>query len=70
LGCHRKLGDAMLNPNATLHEAVVIGEQQGLEPRLEQRQQSFHPTSGKEKKSSSFAVHFKGMFHTLYVWMD
>jgi hypothetical protein len=60
----------MLNPNATLHEAVVSGEQQGLEARAEQHKQSLHATYSKEKKSSSFAVHFKGMSHTLYVWMD
>lgn len=60
----------MLNPNATLHNAVVRGEQQTLETSPKQHEQTRHTTSSKEKKSSSFAVHFKAMSHTLYVWMD
>jgi hypothetical protein len=60
----------MLKINATLHEAMVIGEQQGFEARAEQSKKSLHATHGKEKKSPSFAVFFKEMSHTLYVWMD
>jgi hypothetical protein len=60
----------MLKLNATLHKRSVPGEQQGLEPKVEQHKQNFHVSRTKEKQSSSFAVHFKAMTHTLYVWMD
>jgi hypothetical protein len=59
----------MLKLNATLHETSVLSEQQGLEAGTEQNKKSL-PTNGKEKKFSSFAVFFKEMSHTLYVWMD
>jgi hypothetical protein len=60
----------MLKLNATLHETSVLGEQQGLESKVEQHKQSLLVSRTKEKQSSSFAVHFKAMTHTLYVWMD
>jgi hypothetical protein len=60
----------MLKMNVTLHEASVLGEQQVLEPRAEQRKTNSHTPLQQGKKASSFAVLFKEMSHTLYLWMD
>jgi hypothetical protein len=69
LGCDRKLGDVMSKLNATLHDAIVTGEQQGGQAIGEQPQQNA-ATAYKGKGGSSLATLFKQMSHALYLWMD
>jgi hypothetical protein len=58
----------MLKLNATLHDAIVMGEQQGSQTMPEQPQQNADVAKG--KGTSSIATLFKQMTHTLYLWMD
>jgi hypothetical protein len=58
----------MLKTNVTLHDAIVMSEQQTSQAGSEQAQQK--DNAGKGKGSSSFAVLFKQMSHALYLWMD
>jgi hypothetical protein len=60
----------MLKLTATLHDAIVTGEQQGSQGASEQAQQNAGPSLGKVKGSSSLSTLFKQMSHALYVWMD
>ncbi len=60
----------MLNPNATLHDGVAMGEQQSSQAGSEQAQQSDSAGHGKSKGSAAFSGLFKQMSHALYLWMD
>jgi hypothetical protein len=59
----------MINPNATLHEAIATGEKQGPQPRAEQSKQGSSMGS-KTQGTSSLATLFKDMSHAVYLWMD
>jgi hypothetical protein len=58
----------MLKLNATLHDTLVMSEQQVSQNANEQARQN--DTASKGKGTSSFAVLFKQMSHTLYLWTD
>jgi hypothetical protein len=58
----------MLKTNVTLHNVIVMNEQQTSQPGSEQAQQKDNASKG--KSSSSFTVLFKQMSHALYLWMD
>ncbi len=59
----------MLKLNATLHEAIVIGEQQGSQVQVEQSKPS-NAGSTKGNGTSSVTALFKEMSQVLYLWMD
>lgn len=60
----------MLKLNATLHEAIVISEQQGSQSSDEQVQKHVNASYSKGKGPSSLSTLFKQMSHALYLWMD
>jgi hypothetical protein len=57
----------MLKLNATLHDSIVLSEQQSGQAVIEQVQQSDAPA---KKGSLPFASLFKQVSHALYLWMD
>jgi hypothetical protein len=57
----------MLKLNATLHDSIVLSEQQSGQAASEQAQHSDAPV---KKGTLPFASLFKQVSHALYLWMD